>query len=189
MTPESTKIILSTSDEAATYRTDIKGWVSRAGRYFGEDERIARYDGCTHRPCEDCGAPTPKSYIRCDACQSKADVARWESLPLVEWDGETPLCEFDGDRYFFSEDDVYDYADSIEEKVSELRLVVCVPNCAQEVGAEYWCDDLAEGEDSLPGWLERALEQLNEAIAAHRHEPLSWSAGKQRVVLPDERPT
>lgn len=36
-------------------------------------------------------------------------------------------------------------------------------------------------------WLEEAVEQLNKVIRAHRHEPLSWSAGKQRVVLPDER--
>ena len=188
MTPEPTKIILSTSDEAATYRTDIKGWVSRTGRYYGENEHLARYDGCTHRPCADCGEPAPKSYILCDACRHKADVARWESLPLVEWDGETPLCEFYGDRYFFSEDDVYDYADGIDEKVSELRLVVCAPNYAQEVDADYWCDDLPE-DGELPAWLEDAVEQLNKVILAHRDEPLSWFPGKQRVVLPDERPT
>ena len=188
MTPEPTQIILSTSDEAATYRTDIRGWVSRTGRYFGEDERLARYDGCTHRPCEDCGAPTSKSYIRCDACRHKTDVARWESLPLVEWDGETPLCEFDGDRYFFDEDEVYDYAEDEDLHVSELRLVVCAPNYAQEVDADYWCDDLPE-DGELPAWLEEAVEQLNKVILAHRDEPLSWFPGKQRVVLPDERPT
>ena len=188
MTHEPTKIILYTSDEAAAYRTRIKGWVSRTGRYYGEDEHLARYDGCTHRPCEDCGAPTPKSYFRCESCRHKADVARWESLPLVEWDGETPLCEFDGDRYFFSEDDVYDYAEDEGLRVSEMQLVVCEPNRAAELDADYWQDDLPEDEE-LPPWLEEAVEQLNKVIRAHRHEPLSWSAGKQRVVLPDERPT
>ncbi len=186
MSTEPTKIILSTSDEAATYRTDIKGWVSRAGRYYGEDEDFARYDGCTHRPCEDCGAPTPKSYIRCDACQSKADVARWESLPRVEWDGETPLCEFDGDRYFFGADELYDYAENEDLRVSEMRLVVCTPRRPQEVDADYWQDDVPEDEE-LPPWLEDAVEQLNKVIRAHRHEPLSWYPGKQRVVLPNER--
>lgn len=35
-------VIMFDSPEAATYRTDIKGWVSRDGRYYGEDERGAR---------------------------------------------------------------------------------------------------------------------------------------------------
>ena len=35
------EIVMQDSDEAATYRTDIKGWVSRNGRYYGDGKRRA----------------------------------------------------------------------------------------------------------------------------------------------------
>lgn len=33
------KIVMQDSDEAAHYRTDIKGWVSRTGMYCGDGAR------------------------------------------------------------------------------------------------------------------------------------------------------
>ena len=42
------QIILPESPEAASVQT-VTGWVSRTGRYWGNDERMARYDGSTHR--------------------------------------------------------------------------------------------------------------------------------------------
>lgn len=69
------KVVMSDSTEAAQLVT-ITGWVSRTGIFYGNDERIARYAGCTHRPCEteDCGKPTEKTYIYCDDCRHKRDV-------------------------------------------------------------------------------------------------------------------
>ena len=178
-------VILPTSHEAATYRTDIKGWVSRSGRYFGEDERLARYDGSTHSVCTTCGAPAQKYRLYCDACQDKRDAAAWEALPLVEWDGETPLCVYRGDTYFFDIDQVRDYAENSGEKVSELQLVLCKPICAHKLDMDDWADELPEDDDG-PEWLREAITAFNAAIAAHRTEPLSWRLGRQRVVLADE---
>ena len=45
-------IIMEESPEAAEYRTDISGWVSCNGNYYGKDERMARYDGATHKEWE-----------------------------------------------------------------------------------------------------------------------------------------
>ena len=42
------KIILPESPEAASIQT-VTGWVSSNGRYWGNDEHMARYDGSTHR--------------------------------------------------------------------------------------------------------------------------------------------
>ena len=179
-----TLVILPTSAEAATYRTDIKGWVSRTGRYFGEDERLARYDGSTHSVCG-CGAPAEKFLIRCDACQATRDAAKWEALPLVEWDGETPLCIYRGDMYFFDADQVHDYADEQGVKVSELRLALCKPIYAHKLEVEDWVDELPEHGDA-PEWLEAAVDAFNEVIGDHCNDPLSWMPGEQRVVLPDE---
>ena len=177
-------VILPTSAEAATYRTDVKGWVSRHGHYFGADERLARLHGCTHSVCN-CGAPAEKYHRFCDACQAKRDAERWEALPLVEWDGETPLCIYRDDTYFFDIDQVRDYAAENGEKVSELRFVLCKPVYARRLEVDYWADQLVEGDDA-PSWLEDAVDEFNEVIAKHRTEPLSWMPCQQRVVLADE---
>ena len=51
-------VILRDSPEAAE-PVNMPVWKSRNGRvYF--DEMAARYDGCTHVKCKDCGVPTPK---------------------------------------------------------------------------------------------------------------------------------
>lgn len=173
-------VVLPSDANAATYRTDIKGWVSRHGRFYGNDERTARYDGSTHGVCS-CGAVTKKSRLFCPSCEDKRDLERWLALPVVEWDGMTPLCE--DDTYFFSYDDVISHCDSNLVNPSDLRLVLCKPNYAAHLDASYWEGDLAEDRD-VPEWLEKAIEAFNEVIAAQR-EPLSWSAGKFRVVLPD----
>ena len=180
-----TTVILPTSVEAATYRTDVKGWVSRSGRYFGADERLARLDGCTHNVCNTCGAPAEKYHRFCEACQAKRDAERWEALPLVEWDGETPLCIYRGDTYFFDIDQVRDYAENSGEKVSELRLVLCKPVCAHRLDMNEWEDELSENDDG-PAWLQEAIKTFNAVVHAHRTEPLSWMPCQQRVVLADE---
>ena len=57
------EMILNTSDEAAHFVTGLSGWVSRHGHFYGNDERLARYDGCTHTVCE-CGKPCEKGWDR-----------------------------------------------------------------------------------------------------------------------------
>ena len=42
------------SAEAATYKTGLAGWVSCTGNFWGEDEHMARWTGCTHQSCA-CG--------------------------------------------------------------------------------------------------------------------------------------
>ncbi len=180
-----TPVILPTSTEAATYRTDIKGWVSRLGHYFGADERLARLHGCTHNVCNTCGAPAEKYRPYCDACQAKRDAERWEAFPLVEWDGEAPLCVYHDDTFFFDLDQVRDYAAEHDLKVSELRLVLCKPVRAHKLDMDDWADELPEDDDG-PEWLREAITAFNAAIAAHRNEPLSWLPCQQRVVLADE---
>ena len=178
-------MILSTSPEAAKLVT-VTGWVSRDGIFYGDKEDIARYAGCTHRPCEDCQKPTSKHYIRCDECRSKFEHEQWLKMPLVEWDGE-PLVIHWSDTHFFNEDDVYEYAEENELKVSDLDLVICEPNYARQVDEDYWQDELAE-DGELPAVIEDALKVFNAVIHAYK-EPLSWSQGKKRVVLPDSPTT
>ena len=44
-------VIMYDSPEAASIKT-ITGWVSSAGRFWGDNEHMARYDGSTHMKCK-----------------------------------------------------------------------------------------------------------------------------------------
>jgi len=180
--PSKEKIILNTDPEAAREIT-VTGWVSRDGLFFGKDERAARWSGCTHIVCE-CGKPTPKTYTRCEECRNKLTRERWLALPLVEWDGESPIVMFDDDRYFWSTEDLLDWCYDEDIKPSTLMLVTCEPHFAREIDADYWSDDLPEDGDELPDDIAAAVDALNKVIRAHK-EPLCWHPGKQRVVVAD----
>lgn len=173
------QMILDTDHEAATLRT-ITGWVSRRGIYYGDDERTARWDGCTHIVCE-CGKPTPKTYAHCDECREKRQRERWLALPLVEWDGETPICQYGGDEYFFSSDELYDWCDNNAVHPGDLMLVTCEPQYLSQIDTDYWSDDLPEDGD-LPAEVEAALNALNKAIREHG-KAYAWSPGKRRVEV------
>ena len=173
------KIVMFDSPEAATYRTDIKGWVSGDGLYFGNDERTARWSGCTHKTCE-CGKIYDKGRTRCNSCQAKIDMEKYYALPMVEWDGVTPVCTFDDDKYFFSDEEVLDYLADLDEETSEGRLVLCEPGKLHTIDADNWCDDLSE-DGELPPEVQVKLDELNEAI---KNAPtVTWWAGKTRINM------
>lgn len=179
-------VILNTSPEAAKQVT-VTGWMGRDGRWYGsgpEGERIARYAGCTHVECQDCKAPTTKGWTHCDSCRAKRRHERYLALPLVEWDGVTPLCTHDGDDYFFDLESIYEQCNDWETSAANLDLVVCEPAYLREIDTEYWQDDLPEDGD-LPEPIASALAALNKAIRDYK-QPISWWAGKKRVSIPHE---
>ncbi len=171
------KMVLDTSDEAASIKT-VTGWVSRTGRFWGDDERMARYDGSTHKQCE-CGRIAEKSYIRCEACRSKADIEKFKARPVKVWDSEAFLYSDAHDKYFQDLESLIDYLSDYDEDdkytLEDLRLIICEPNMAREVESDFWCDDLPEDGD-LPSEMAEALRVFNEVV--RRAPPLSWSPGK-----------
>lgn len=170
------KIIRPDSPEAATYRTDICGWVSRDGMFYGDgpsNERTARYAGSTHSLCDDCGALCPKHYVRCDACQNKRKIARYAALPRQAWDGTGMLYSDALDEYFDGLDGIYDrLADDPDITLDDLRIQLCKPNHASMIDGDHWADDLPE-DGEIPAELQAAIDELNEVIAGL--PPLSWS--------------
>ncbi len=179
------KIIMYDSPEAATYKTGIEGWVSGTGLFFGKNESSARYSGCTHQKCE-CGNVMGKGWTKCDECRHKAAVERFDKLPFREWDGKEPICTWDGDRYFFSEDDLISYMEDDEDNMlSEINLLICEPNHWRQLDYDYWSDGRPENDDGdLPKELEAALKNLNEVIK--KLPPQSWSPGKVRTKYKKE---
>lgn len=176
-------MVMSDSPEAAQLVT-ITGWKSRRGIFYGADgERTARYDGCTHRPCETegCGKPTEKMYIYCEDCRHKRDVAKYEAMPAAAWDGHQMIFADAHDEYFSCLDSFFEHCETNDVEPTDCRPILCEPNIAHEVEPDYWTDSMAE-DGELPGELEAALDALNKVISDGQFV-LSWSPGKTRLSI------
>jgi hypothetical protein len=175
------KMILTTSDEAATYKT-VTGWVSRDGYFFGNDERSARYSGATHRPCEECGKPIEKSRVRCSECQEKKSRALFLAMSTKEWDRETPLYSRHVEEFFFDEESLLDYCDEeLCHTIEEMELIICEPRYARQLDVDDFCDELPEDRDEAPEALMVAIDEFNERVKGLG--PLSWTPGKYRAIV------
>lgn len=173
------QMILNTDDQAASLQT-VTGWVSRSGRFYGIDERLARWDGCTHVCCRNCDKPVEKNRTLCSECRLACEIDRYNALPKQEWDRETPLYSDAVGKYFFGEQDLLDHLYDENVTAESLRLVICTPNYASQIDPDYWHDDLPE-EGDLPDEMAEALEALNEVI--RKQPPVSWSPGKFAAVV------
>jgi len=171
------KMILQDSPEAASIQT-VTGWVSRLGHFFGsgpDAERMARFDGCTHKKCEQCGEVTPvRSY--CRPCSDKREIEKYEKMERVAWSGIGALYSQALDRYFFG-DEIYQYLEDEGVSPESLRLIICVPTYATGIDPnDHYYDDLAEdGED--PAEVQAAFDELNARLRESK-EILSWSPGR-----------
>lgn len=181
------QIIMSDSPEAAAHRTDITGWVSRHGRFFGKEERLARYDGCTHVHCEACETPVKKPYTHCKDCRDKRAVERYNALEYKDHDGETPLYSQWLDKYFFDIGELHDTVMEEEISIEVLQLVICNPVTLTTIDEEYWMDDLPSvpEEGELPSQVAEALQEFNNILK--EAGPVSWLPGKFRTSIKLEK--
>lgn len=177
-------IIHFSSDEAAKRET-FEGWRASNGQVFiGTDastERVARYAGCTHRPCEDCEAPTEKMYTRCPVCRAAKDRERHAALPPVEYVGQ-PCALFNGYDYFFEEWKIVEYLDECAMHPRDAMLVDCTPEPFPEIDETHFADALGE-DGEVPDAIANAMNVINKVIRAE--PPIAFWPGKRRVVLPD----
>lgn len=171
------KIVMKDSPEAAEYRTDLKGWVSRNGIYYGDganSEDVARYNGCTHVACKYCAAPTEKSYTACRECRDKKELERFEALPRADWDGVAMLYSDTRSEFYRDLDEAEDVLED-GETLADLRLLICRPIYPRQLDSEFFGDNLPEDEERLPPVVEQAIEAFNAAVAG---VILSWEPGK-----------
>jgi hypothetical protein len=105
-------------------------------------------------------------------------------MEAKKWDGETPLCLFDSDTFFWNADDIEYYCEDHDIKADDLKLVICEPVYAREVDPEeFYFDDLPEdNKDEVPKELAAAFEELNKKILDYK-TPLSWVPGKFKAEL------
>lgn len=173
------KIIMMDSDEAAHLQTGLSGWVSSNGIFYGDDERAARYNGCTHRKCEDCGEPCEKGWPVCKRCREIRDIKRYEAMPKEEWDGEGGLYSDAYDKYFRDWSEVDGFCEDEGIEMKDLRLIICVPQYLPLLDSDYGCDELPE-DGELPDSVIKAIDDFNKVIRAT--PPVSWYPGKKAAI-------
>jgi len=176
-----TEQVMRDSAEAAQYRTDIKGWVSRRGIFYGDNpgsEHAARYDGCTHTACRTCGGPVEKMWTKCQGCRDVSDGARWEAMPAAPWDGQATVYSQTLERYYSEPGDAYDDLDD-GQTMGDLQLVICRPNYVPQLEGDYCSNEVSDDDEGLPAEVEAAMAAFNQAVAGI---VLSWSPGKTRLA-------
>lgn len=169
------------SPEAAKFVTGIEGWVDRHGRFWGKDERMARWSGCTHKPCEECGASASKSYVVCDECREKRAVERYKKLERREWNLRDPLYSEGHDQWFYDDESIWDYIVEHGCTLESLRLVTAKPQYLREIDIDYFVDELPEDEENLPDEVQDAINTLNNVI--RKTPPVSWVPDKYAAIV------
>lgn len=178
------QIILNT-DDAAAKRTTVHGWVSRDGLFYGENERTARWAGCTHVACQDCGQPTPKHYIKCANCRLKGDIAKHAARERKPY--ESGMLYSDALQRFFADDhELLDYiADEEQDDHESLRVVLCSPVYPRYVDYDNWSDDLPEDAtlDDVAPDLTAAVSAVNAAIDQMRKDgkAIAWQPSQSAL--------
>lgn len=176
----SDKIIMYDSDEAAQYET-VKGWVAADGRFYGENEDLARYAGCTHRPCKQCGEPTNKNWMFCYKCRREKELAKYNELPTEIWDGQSFVYSETLDEYFDDMDSFLDAMFDRDMRIKDAMLVHCKQVKPRDLDPDdIYQDDLPE-DTGLPAEIYEAFEELNKLVA--KHFPESWYPDKIAVDM------
>lgn len=169
------------------YRTDLEGWTGPDRLYYGkgeEGERRARYGNSTHRKCE-CGEIFPKNSF-CRVCSEKKYKENFLKLEEVEWDGESMMCERNGDIFFSDMDEVLEYCEENAIKIEDLELMLCEKsvNISQvnidELNEEYVTEDGRGVSDWHPEIAEK-VKELNELI--RNTKPKLWFQTNKRIKI------
>lgn len=187
MSKKENKIILMDDAEAANIQT-LTGWVDRHGRYWGNDEQMARWCGATHRKCKNKPDEHPihDTHGYCEECHRESRQADFAKMERVVWAGE-PLVIFDSDQYFFDAESLADYCWEKSVLPSELQLIICDPNYPPEFDIEQHCEEIIpDGEDcySLSQQIRDAADALNKAIK--ESAPVSWSGSDRVAIVSDD---
>ena len=179
------EIILNTSPEAAVYRTDIKGWVSASGIYYGNGESSARWDGCTHIACKECGEPTKKHRTVCGPCREKMADVKYSGYEIEAWDESQPIYADSVDEWFNEWSDATDYCEWNKCSIDSLRLLHTKPEYHKQIDAhDYYYVDGVEDQPDLPPEVYELVDELNKYMRGLG--PVTYWMIKVAVEIPAE---
>ncbi len=167
------------SEEAAKFVTNISGWVDTNGRFWGMDEHMARWSGCTHITCE-CGNEYTKGWTCCESCRDTHKLERFNKLEKKVWDGETPICLFDSDEYFFDYDSLLEYVEEGDIELKNMRFQLCKPIPMNTLDKDYFLEGMHEDAE-LPCEIIHAITALNKLVM--QASPISWEPEKYEAIV------
>lgn len=181
---EEDKIVLPTDAEAAEYKHNISGWVSRNGYYYGADEQLARLDGATHKLCEVCGLPFPKNSY-CRECAERKEEESYEKLPKEVWNNTDCLYSQANDEFFLDRQELDDYCEENSCDYAQLKLVICEPVYAQPIDPKELYQDYSAEDDNLPPLPQEVLDIFDELSRKLKSMNLIlyWQPGKIAAVV------
>lgn len=182
------KIVLPSDAEAATLETNIQGWISRSGKFFGtvsRAEELARWDGATHIPCPGCGVAVEKHRLYCIDCVMEIKKEKYLAREVIKWNGVTPLYSQGCDEFILHRDDLDEFISQLSNADRDnavVQLIPCDPVRLRPIELDYWDDNLPDDSDGddLPDDFLEALDRLNEIA---QDTVASWEPGKYRVIL------
>ena len=177
-------MIMYDSDEAAQIRT-VRGWVSSDGKFWGDNEHLARFSGSTHEKCETEGCENLVEkrlfYTVCDECRDAAKVKKFDSYPTVPWDGETPLMLYDSDIFFFDSDSILYFCEENEMDPVELKVLLCNPVPYPRFDIDNFLAGVMSEDGDIPEEVIDAADKLNSALS--KMEPQLWESTDVAVIL------
>ena len=166
----------------------VEAWGCRKCKQLYKTESSARTCCAKDRPCP-CGAVIEgKAYTLCRACRDRADAerkdARWAELSAkaVDWDGETMLCQWDGDEFFRDAGDIEIWLDRHEGmRLEGMRLVTTREQVPDEPDwADLFAEELWEDWDD-DGRFD-GLSAAWKAMIAEGHRWARWPSGTPVTV-------
>ena len=169
--------------EDAAEQVTISGWSCKhCHRFYGDDERAARYCCHTDAPC-DCGKRKSRHRTMCDDCWHAEKIRRWEASEQVQCSEPTednPWSLFDDDKYFFDVESFLEHCDEHEVKPSEVFPVLCRQHKPGSFFLSEWLADYSfEDECPVDGVdLKIADEAVNAVL--DRVERWPWYPDKKR---------
>lgn len=181
------KVLLFDDPNLVEYRTDLEGWTGPDRLYYGKGEggeRRARYGNSTHRKCE-CGEIFIKNSF-CRPCSNKKSRENFLKLEEVEWDGQSMMCERNGDRFFSDMEDVLEYCEENEIEIEDLELMHCEKSVRiseiniDELNEDYGTED-GRGVSEWHPEIAEKVKELNELI--RNVEPKLWFQTNKRIKI------
>jgi len=176
------KPIFIESPQAAQIKT-VTGWFSRIGTYWGNDEKMARFEGHTHIHCP-CGKDHERGYCSIEHKQRlEKDFASYPKLPFDKGSGvfnllgtDTFFYEFSGILEYISEEGIVD--------INNLKLVHCEGQGLSTLDSDHWADELPE-DGELPDCVYEAMQALN--LAIKQAGDVSYYPASKAVAFTDEQ--
>lgn len=171
--------------EDAAKQVTVTGWSCvKCNRFYGDDERAARYCCHTSSWCE-CLARKKRHQIKCEECYHKAIVQRWDNLEQVDSPSSpspsSPLTTLDGDTYFFDEETLLEHCHEQNISPSDMFLVLCKRHNPNHFSLYDICEDYLPEDHDLPGSAQE-ISAVETAVNGYlqKHEPWSWVTDYKR---------